>query len=119
MAQGSSMELYKGIESQEDMDGLLASIAGFHDSLTKEIHLVNRNYVRDDKSIVYATSEAAFDAQLLIQSQWAPFAIELLFIGVRELCVVSSGEHWAAAGTLKESAAPVESRRVRISFDSN
>jgi hypothetical protein len=112
------VESYISIESQEDMDRLLASISGFHDSLTKEIHLVNRNYIRDDKSIVFATSEAGFDAQLLIQSQWPPFAIELLFTGVRELYVGGSNEHWGATGALEARNSPVESRRIRMSFDS-
>jgi hypothetical protein len=111
------VESYLAVESQQDLDQLLASTTGFHDSLTKEIHLVNRNYVHDDKSIVYANFEAGFDAQVLIQSQWAPFAIELLFTGVRELYVGDSNEHWGATGSLEVTNAPVESRLIRISFD--
>jgi hypothetical protein len=102
------------------MDRLLDSITGFHDSLTKEIHLVNRIYVRNDKSIVYghSPSKAGFDAQMLIQSQWEPFAIELLFTGVRELYVGGSDVHWGATGTVEVTSSPVESSCVKMSFDS-
>lgn len=113
-----SMESYVRVASQHDMDRLLASITGFHDSLTKEIHLVNRTYVRDDKSIVYAALEAGIDTQVLIQSQWEPYAIELLFIGVRELYVGSSDAHLGATGELEVTNSPVESWRIRMSFDS-
>jgi len=39
------METYTEILAQEDMEKLLSTIAGFHDSMTKEVHLINRGYV--------------------------------------------------------------------------
>lgn len=109
------MQSYERVESQEDMDFLLASIAGFHDSMTKEIHLMNRGYVRADKSMMMSHR---FDAQILIQSQWKPFALELLFVGVRELCVDDPGEYWGASGSVEIKSAPVETRRIAMKFDS-
>ena len=67
---------YIEILSQKDMDELLNSVKGFHDSMTKEIHIINRGHVNPDHSM---TMSHKFDGRLLIQSQWKPFAIELLF----------------------------------------
>ncbi len=76
------MNSYICVEFQQDMNQLLDSIM-ISVALQKEIHLVNRTFVRDDdKNIVVANSSPGFDAQILIQSQWEPFAIELLFIGI-------------------------------------
>ncbi|HKF46633.1 MAG TPA: hypothetical protein VKB38_04695 [Terracidiphilus sp.] len=102
------------------MDRLLASIVRFHDSLTKEIHLVNRSSVRNDSSIVHSAGiEEAFDAQVLIQSQWEPHAMELLFVGVHELQVGKAMVHWEATGVVEAKHAPVESLRVSMAFDSD
>jgi hypothetical protein len=109
------MRSYDTIASQEDMDRLLASIAGFHDSMTKEIHLVNRGYVRPDKSMIMTHR---FDAQVLIQSQWEPFAVELLFMGITELHLGNPGEYWGASGSVEVTTAPVEMKRIKMAFDS-
>jgi hypothetical protein len=110
------MDSYYAVRSQDDMDRLLASIAGFHDSLTKEIHLVNRAFVRgSDKSMVMP---ARLDAQALIQSQWEPFAMELLFIGIRELHLSGAAEYWGASGVVEVVTSPVETKRVKLAFDS-
>jgi hypothetical protein len=98
------------------MDRLLASIAGFHDGITKEIHLVNRACVRgSDKSIVMTPR---FDAQVLIQSQWEPFAMELLFTGIRELRLSDAREYWGASGSVEVVTSPAETKRVKMAFDS-
>ena len=55
-----------------------------------------------------------FDAQVLVQSQWEPFAVELLFQGIRELQLDDPGEYWGASGTVELITAPVETRRVKM-----
>jgi predicted RNA-binding Zn-ribbon protein involved in translation (DUF1610 family) len=109
------MRTYHSIVSQQDMDNLLASIAGFHDSMTKEIHLVNRGYVQPDKSMMMGHR---FDAQVLIQSQWEPFAVELLFSDIQDLHLGDPGEYWDACGSVEVITTPVEDRRISMSFDS-
>jgi hypothetical protein len=108
------MRSYNSVSTQADMDRLLASIAGFHDSLAKEIHLVNRGYVRPDASMVMGHK---YDAQVLIQSQWEPFAIELLFTGVQELSAGTPREYWGASGRADHIESPVE-QRITMTFDS-
>ena len=59
------MRSYQSILTQEDMDRLLDSISGFHDSMTKEIHLTNRAYVNPDHSM---DMDHRYDAQVLTSS---------------------------------------------------
>jgi hypothetical protein len=96
------------------MDHLLASIAGFHDSMTKEIHLTNRGYVQPNKNMAMSHR---FDAQLLLQSQWKPFAIELLFIGIEDLRLAGPEEYWGASGIVETGIKPLDSSRIAMSFD--
>lgn len=96
------------------MNRLLDSIAGFHDSMTKEIHLTNRGYVQADKSMVMSHR---FDAQVLVQSQWNPFAIELLFTGIEDLCLKSPREYWGASGVVETGIKPLGTSRITMSFD--
>lgn len=110
------MHSYQTVNSQDEMDRLLDSIAGFHDSMTKEIHLTNRAYVQSDKSMVMSHR---YDAQLLVQSQWKPFAIELLFIGIEDLRLGAPGEYWGASGTVEIGVKPLDSSRITMSFDSS
>jgi hypothetical protein len=109
------LDSYRSVRSQVDMDHLLTSIAGFHDSMTKEIHLVNRGYVAPDKSMAMSHR---FDAQVLIQSQWEPLALELLFIGIAELSLNDPGEYWGASGIVKATDSPVEKTEITMTFDS-
>jgi hypothetical protein len=109
------MRSYQKIASQEDMDYLLASIAGFHDSMTKEMRLANRGYVQQDKSM---TMTHRFDAQVLIQSQWEPFALEIVFMAIQELHVGDPGEYWGASGSVEVIKHPIEKTRIRMAFDS-
>jgi hypothetical protein len=110
------MRLYQKISSQGDMDRLLGSIAGFHDSMTKEIHLTNRGYVQPDKSMAMSHK---YHAQVLIQSQWNPFAIELLFVGIEELNLASPSEYWGASGVVETVMKPLDTSRITMSFDSS
>ena len=98
------------------MDDLLASIAGFHDSMAKEIHIMNRGYV-DQEHAMSMTHQ--FDAQILIQSQWSPFAIELVFLKVLEINISDCTDYWDASGSIEHITAPIEKDLVRMSFDSS
>ena len=110
------MHSYQRISSQEDMDRLLASIAGFHDSMTKEIHLTNRGFVQPDKCMAMSHK---YDAQVLIQSQWDPFAIELLFAGIEDMHLASPREYWGAGGVVETGIKPLNSSRITMSFDNS
>lgn len=105
---------YTEVRTQEEMDALLSRLAGFHDSMAKELHLVNRGWIDEDRSM---TMTHRFDARLLIQSQWEVPGVELLFIGISRLEAGDAGEYWGAHGSVVRKTAPVETVRIVMSFD--
>jgi hypothetical protein len=98
---------YSEIETQTELDALLQRVAGFHDSVVKEFYLVNRAHVNPDHSM---SMNHRYDARLLIQTQWQPFALEIVLIGVEELRTDAAGEYWGATALMKHTTAPVEKR---------
>src|SRR6185436_14021682 len=101
------MQGYHEVASQLDMDALLNSTAGFHDSMLKELHATNRGYVSADHSMMMSHR---LDGQFLIQSQWPPYALELAFLGIQRLELSDPGEYWGAEGKCEVVQAPVERR---------
>jgi hypothetical protein len=110
------MQIYQEILTQEDMNKLLNTMAGFHDSMTKEVHLINRGYVDKDHGMVMSHR---FDTQILIQSQCKPFAVELVFSNISELNITDPGEYWGSAGSIEKIVIPTEKTIIRMSFDSS
>jgi hypothetical protein len=108
------MNSYQEIINQEDMEHLLSSITGFHDSMIKEIHIINRGAVLSDHKMVMGHQ---LDAQLLLQSQWAPYAIELLFVDVFEFTVSDPGDYLGATGLFERITHPIETVRIEMKFD--
>ena len=100
------MKSYTEVKSQDDMEKLLNSIAGFHDSMAKDIHIANSGWVNEDH--IMAMSHQ-FDVQLLVQSQWQPYAIELVFCNVRDTILsetnfIKNGIPYLAPGRSKTHA---------------
>jgi hypothetical protein len=108
------MNGYTEILSQENLNALLSSIRGFHDSIAKEAHLINRAFVSADGGM---DMTHAFDLQLLIQSQWPPYAMELVFAGVRSMTLDDPREYWGASGSVTEAATGTAPRVIRLAFD--
>jgi len=104
---------YKEISSQEDMEVLLNKMAGFHDSLTKEFHIINRAYVLPDHCMVMGFR---FDGQLLVQSQLPPYALELVCSNILELHINSPEGYWSAGGKVRIIGRSVE-KAVELNFD--
>jgi hypothetical protein len=110
------MNSYQEVSNQAEMDGLLHSIRNFHDSMTKEIHMINRGAVLHDHSMVMSLQ---FDAQVLIQSQWEPFAVELLFIDILELTISDPRDYFGATGLVEQESAYNETSKIEMKFDSS
>lgn len=108
------MKGYTEIRTQAEMDALLSRLAGFHDSMTKEIHLVNRGWIEEDRSM---TMTHRFDSRVLIQSQWQVPGLELLFVGISSLETSDPGEYWGAQGAIVRQNVPVETTKIVMSFD--
>jgi len=96
------------------MESLLDSVAGFHDAMAKEFHIGNRGHVMSDHSMAMSH---CFDLQLLIQSQCAPFCVELVFCNVRDLRISNPGEFYDATGSVTRVSAPVGKVDIELEFD--
>ena len=70
---------YIDITSQTDIDSLLKIANGFHDTLLKEFHLINRAYI--DKELKMDMN-FEYNARLIIQCQHEPLQIEFLLINI-------------------------------------
>lgn len=108
------MRGYTEIITQAQMEALLDRMRSFHDSMAKELHIVNRGNIEASGAMVMSHR---FDARLLMQSQWKVRAIELLFVEVESLRTGDPGEFWAASGHIVTKTIPFEQRRVSMSFD--
>ena len=71
------MEDYTEIRSSEELDNFLHQTVSFHDGMVKELQMINRGYVMEDKSM---NMDHQFDVKILIQTQWDPIAFELVLI---------------------------------------
>lgn len=109
------MRSYEEVMTGEDMEKLLDSIAGFHDSMMKEVHLIHRGAVLTDHCMEMSQTS---DAQVLIQSQWPPFALELLFTNVKSFEMKGATDgYWGASGVVEDRHQPVVERTVTLTFD--
>ena len=102
--------------TQDEMDSLRNSIAGFHDSMTKELHIINRGYIAEDLGMLMSHQ---FDAQILVQSQWKPYALELMFCKVLHLNISGAGDYWGSSGSVKNITSLVERVEITMSFDNS
>lgn len=109
------MKNYTEIKSQKDLDELILSVGDFHDSMTKEIHMINRGGVLADHNMLMSHQ---FDAQVLIQSQWQPYAVELLFIDVLRISFQDALDYASATGTVRQESAANETLVFEMNFDS-
>ena len=94
------MKSYIEIKNQEDIDHLIQSEFSFHDSMVKEMQILNRGFVNKNRSM---DMSHRFDCKILIQTQWKPEAIEVVCIGVKVLNIVGPEEFMGASGSVKHS----------------
>jgi hypothetical protein len=108
------MKDYSEVTTQDELDALIDSFGDFHDSMTKEIHMVNRGGVLADHTMLM---KHQFDAQIIIQSQWQPYAIELLFCDVLQFSIDDALDYVSTTGSVKQESIANETLRVELKFD--
>ncbi len=94
------MENYIEITTAEELEKFLYETVAFHDSMVKELQMINRGYVKKDKSMV---TSHRFDTRILIQSQWNPIAFELVCIDTQHLSAIDPREYMGCSGKFIES----------------
>lgn len=108
------MKDYSEVTTQDELDALIDSFGDFHDSMTKEIHMVNRGGVLADHTMLM---KHQFDTQIIIQSQWQPYAIELLFCDVLQFSIDDALDYVSTTGSVKQESIANETLRVELKFD--
>lgn len=107
---------YREITSQQSMDEMLDEFSGFHDSLIKEIHILNRSYVGPDLSMRIVPS-GTYSARVLIQRQFDdPSAVELLCLGITKFVLLDHEFVLSAEGYVESEAEDTPSS-LRLVFD--
>ena len=109
------MKNYKEVTTQDEMEELLDSISGFHDSMTKEFYVVNRGYVTPDHGMMMSHQ---FDGRFLLQSEWEPYGIELLFEEITSLEASDPSDYWDASGEVILKTFLVKRKEIKMRFGS-
>ena len=82
------------------MDRFIELVDGFHDALTKEMHVINRAYIDSSRGM---HMDQGLHGQFLLQSQGRFDAIELLFLGISSLTIGGgAGYYEDASGSVGE-----------------
>lgn len=111
------MEGYTEIATQIELDKFLDHVGYFHDSMIKELQMINRGYVMKNKLMVMAHQ---FDTRILFQSQWDEIAFELLCIDTREISVTDPEVFFDCVGkiiVLDSRLRDPPSQLIELSFD--
>ena len=78
------------VKNQKDIQNMLDTFGGFHDSCLKELYMSTESYVGEELSMAVPSSLDT-NVRILFQRQFRnPSAIELLFEGVTQLHILPS-----------------------------
>lgn len=87
------MSQWHRVQIQSDIDQLLETYGGFHDSCIVSLHYVSGTYVDDDNAMVFG-SDDDFVLNIVFQRQWEPKGLELCFSGVRRFHVTALQDNY-------------------------
>ena len=112
------MRGYRELETDADLDALHSRMGGFHDSLLKELRVVERAWAVGDGSVHLGSR---LDARLVVQSQGELRALELLAIGVSNLRLDRDPRYdpvcWSGSIVRRRVTAPVERTEYDFRLD--
>ena len=87
------MSQWHQVQIQSDIDQLLETYGGFHDSCIVSLHYVSGTYVDGDNAMVFG-SDDDFALNIVFQRQWEPKGLELCFSGVRRFHVTALQDNY-------------------------
>lgn len=87
------MSQWHQVQIQSDIDQLLETYGGFHDSCIVSLHYVSGTYVDGDNAMVFG-SDDDFVLNIVFQRQWEPKGLELCFSGVRRFHVTALQDNY-------------------------
>lgn len=78
------MDHWHSIRTERDIEFLMSTYGGFHDSCIVSFSFQNGAFV-DDKGAMHFGDAASRRLSVIFQSQWKPRTIELQFLGLRQM----------------------------------
>lgn len=75
---------WHSVETQDDIDLLLDTYGGFHDSCIVSCNYQSGTHVNDKRAMSFGCAED-HNLSVIFQSQWGPKTLELQFIGLRQM----------------------------------
>lgn len=112
---GNYLDSFVEIKTEEDINKFLFKFMNFHDSILKEVHILNSGYVENDLSMAFGK----FDLRILLQRQYKDGStVELLLSSVREMKIENSDDIYGAIGKMVENQVTGD-RYILLDFDGN
>ncbi len=81
------MDNWQSIKTEKDIESLMSTYGGFHDSCIVSLSFQNGAFV-DDKGTLHYGNASDRILSVTFNSQWKPRTIELQFIGLRQMHLV-------------------------------
>ena len=104
------MKSYIEITSAEELESFLHETVTFHDSILKEMQMVNRGFLMENKSM---DMDLRFDSRLLFQVQWEPIAFEVIATDIQQISAIGAQEYAGSGGVFHST--PVQ--LIELSLD--
>ena len=105
-----SIEEYTEIKNPGELEVFLHQTVTFHDSMLKELQMINRAFVMESKSM---DMWHRFDVKILFQTQWDPIAFELVCLDVSYLSTTEPDVFEGSSGNFIESPEQL----IKLSLD--
>ena len=88
------MSEWKEIQNQEDINGLMETFVGFHDSCITTVRYESGCYVDEKRNMYAHVPPEKFVLNVVFHSQWEVRSVELCFGGVRRFHVVGLEDNY-------------------------
>ena len=88
------MDNWHDVKTQEDIDFLVSTYSGFHDSCIVSLNFQSGAFVDDEGSMYFGNAEER-RLYVIFQGQWKPKTIELQFLGLRQMYVVGWQDNYS------------------------
>lgn len=109
------LDRFKEIKTSDDMEKFMYTFRGFHDSILKEIHVLNSGYVDENLAMNFG----GFQVRIIIQTQYSEkTTAEIILSDVLEMKIDDPHDIYGARGAVRELKLNGE-RYLELGFDTN
>ena len=88
------MRDWKPVQNQQDIDELMETFVGFHDSCIHSVRYDSGCYVDEERAMYAHVPPEKFRLHMVFHSQWDIKMVELCFTGVRRFHIVGLEDNY-------------------------